>query len=304
MPPSRGHAWLGLGSWALAVAILVALLCRADPDALWAALRSADLVRYGLASALFVGVWLAVDGFILSWLFGRLGAPIGWAEMLRLRGATYLLLAASLHAANAALVALVHRRAGIGLARAAASMGVLYAGDLTALCAFSWLASLGSTSPLVAALRPLLGLVSLGGVALLVCAVAFGDRLRGRPFFGVAADLGAGDVVLLVALRSAFYASFVLFFWLTLPALGIKIPVGEIATRVPLVMSVAALPITPGGLGTTQAAMLALFGELADPNRVLAYSLLYGFTLVVFRLPVGAALAPNVLARRIEEPCA
>jgi uncharacterized membrane protein YbhN (UPF0104 family) len=284
-----------LASWLLAFGILSFLVWRADREALFSALRSADLARYALATTGFVGIWLSIDAFVLSWLFGRLGAPTGWSEMVRFRGATYVFIVVSFHLANAALVGLVHRRTGVPLARVTASMLVLYIGDLTALCGVSFLASLGASSPILALIRPVLAALALGLLALFAAGLALRTRLEGRPFFGVVADLGPLDVASLVGLRAIFYGSFVLFVWVTLPTFDIALPLQAIASRMPVIMSIGALPITPGGLGTTQAAMLAFFGELADSGRVLAYALVYGMSLIVFRLPIGAALAPGVL---------
>lgn len=292
---SRHRLAATLASWLLAVGILVGLIWQADRDALLSALGSADLARYVVVTIGFVGLWLSIDAFVLSWLFGRLGAHTGWAEMVRFRGATYLFIVASLHLANAALVGLVHRRTGVPLARVTASMLVLYVGDLAALCGVSFLSSLGATSQVLSLIRPVLAATGLGMVALLAAGYALRARLAGRPFFGVVADLGPRDVASLVALRAVFYGSFVLFAWVTLPSFDIFLPLEAIASRMPVIMSIGALPITPGGLGTTQAAMLAFFGEFADSGRVLAYALVYGLSLIAFRVPVGAALAPGVL---------
>lgn len=291
----RRRSAVTLASWLLAVGILAGLVWHADRDALFSALGSADLVRYALVTTGFVGVWLAIDAFVLSWLFGRLGAHTGWGEMVRFRGATYLFIVVSFHLANAALVGLVHRRTGVPLARVTASMLVLYVGDLAALCGVSFFASLGASSQILSLIRPVLAAVGLGLLALLAAGYALRTRLEGRPFFGVVADLGPLDVASLVGLRAVFYGSFVVFAWVTLPSFDIVLPLDAVAARMPVIMSIGALPITPGGLGTTQAAMLALFGELADSGRVLAYALVYGLSLIVFRLPIGAVLAPGVL---------
>jgi hypothetical protein len=61
-------------------------------------------------------------------------------------------------------------------------------------------------------------------------------------------------------------------------------------------MSVGALPITPGGLGTAQAAFVALFAGLADPERLLAYALVWAAALPLLRIPLGLALGHRVLA--------
>ncbi|MFQ5514687.1 MAG: lysylphosphatidylglycerol synthase domain-containing protein [Myxococcota bacterium] len=299
----RRKALTTLASWGLAISLLTFLIVRADSEALLAALRGADLTRYLLGTCAFIAIWLAIDAYILSWLFTRLAAPVRWREMLRLRGATYLLIAVSFHLANAALVALVRQRAARPLAQVAAAMLVLYVGDLTALAGLSFAASLGSRSPILDVLRPFLGSLALGLIGLFALGVALRERLQGRPFFGVLAALGPADIARLVVLRAGFYASFVLFVWITLPAFQIHISLPAIASRMPVVMAVGALPLTPGGLGTTQAAMLVLFGELADSAAVLAYGIVYGLSLVLLRLPIGALLAPAVLGSlRPEEP--
>lgn len=292
----RSHV-LTLVSWAIAAAILGLLVWRADRAALADALATAELGRYLIVALGFVALWLALDSFVLSWLFGRLGARVSWGAMARIRGATYLPMALSFHLASAALVGVVHERTGTPLARAAAVMLVLYAGDLAALTGVAFLASLGASSPWLSVSRPLLAATCAGTLTIFAAGRLMRRRLSGRPFFGVLADLAGRDVALLVALRALFQASFVGFVWLTLPAFAIDLSLRDVAARVPIVLSVGALPITPGGLGTTQAAMVALFGELADTARVLAYAVLFGASLVFLRLPIGAALAPGVLRR-------
>jgi uncharacterized membrane protein YbhN (UPF0104 family) len=97
------------------------------------------------------------------------------------------------------------------------------------------------------------------------------------------------DLARVVALRWIFYASFAVFVWLTLPCFALHAPFLDVLARMPLVQSIAALPISPSGVGTAQAAMLALFSGFGPPARWLAYSLVYGLTLVVLRLPLGFA---------------
>ena len=104
-----------------------------------------------------------------------------------------------------------------------------------------------------------------------------------------------------VAWRGLFYASFVAFAALSLPAFGIHVPLRALIGLVPVTMSIAALPVTVAGIGSTQAAMWTLYGPFGEPAAVLAYSLVYGATLVLFRLPIALVCLPaasDVLARR------
>jgi uncharacterized membrane protein YbhN (UPF0104 family) len=264
-------------------------------------MASADLVGFTIACAAFAGVWLALDAYTLSWLFARLGTPTRWLDMIRYRGASYLFLVASLHAANAALVALIQRRTGAPLARVTASMGMYYLGDLTALCSVAFVASLGVTGSVFAYVRPILGAVSLGLLGFFAVAHLLRERLVRIPLLGLIAELGPAEICALVSLRAAFYGTFVLFVWITLPGFQVELSLGAVAARMPIVMGIGALPITPAGLGTTQAAMVALFDGVADSTRVLAYSVAYALALVAIRLPIGAVLAPRVLGAPREE---
>jgi hypothetical protein len=246
-------------------------------------------VRFAPLVLGFLGLWLAIDSFVLSRLFSALAGPIPWRAMARWRAATYPFFAISFHLGSAALVATLHARTGAPWTRLAGGMLVHYLCDLAALSSLAFAASLAVDAPFMSYVRPV-----LAGIAVALVLVALAGRagrglLRGRPVVEALADLSLADLGRVVAGRWAWYASVTGFVWLTLPCFGLAIPAAELAARMPITLALAALPISPGGLGTTQAAMLALLSPFAPAPELLAYSLAY--TGVFFlRVPIGLGL--------------
>ena len=274
--------------WLTALAILAFLFARIDAQATWSALARADALRYAGLACAFSLLWLALDATVLRNLFAPLGAELRWVDMLRERAATYPLMVVSFHLASAALVARLARRTPVGLARLGGGMLVHYLGDLAALAGVSLAAAWSLEGPLAGALRPLLAALALGAGALLIAGRLARRQLRERPIVDALADLSGADLALLVAGRCAWYASFSLFVWSTAPCFDLALPFADVVARTPLVLAIAGLPIAPAGLGTAQAALVVLFDTLGPQPQLLAYGLVFGATLIVLRLPIGA----------------
>jgi hypothetical protein len=280
-----------LAPWGVAALLLGVVFLRVDFGATARALAAADWPRFALAALPFAGVWLAIDAAALSRLVTRFHAPVGFRDLLRLRGATYLFLALSYDAAQAALALALSRRLGVPLLALGGTFLFYYAIDLATIASLGALGAAAVPGPAGAALRPLL--VAL--LAVLVAAFAAGAWLGRRSGARVLATLRAAtprDVAEWAGWRALFYASFVLFAALTLPAFGIHVPAVALVACVPVTLSIAALPITVSGLGSAQLAMLALYGPFADDGAVVAYSLAHSAALVALRLPIGLACWP------------
>jgi len=82
--------------------------------------------------------------------------------------------------------------------------------------------------------------------------------------------------------------------WLGLKALGVEVSLTHILTYLPLIYLIGSIPITVLHLGTTQAAWLWFFQDLAPPAAVLAFTLLWSFCFIVLRGLTGLACLPRV----------
>jgi hypothetical protein len=274
--------------WLTALAVLGFLFQRIDARATWSALAGADVVHYAALACVFSLVWLGIDAAVLARLFGPLGAKLRWAEMVRERAATYPLMIVSFHLASAALVARLARHTRARLSTLGGGMLVHYVADLAALCSVSLAGTLLLDTALAVALRPVLALLALGAGGLLAAGRLARRVLADRPVVDALAALTSADLAWVVAGRCAWYASFSVFVWTTAPCFDLAFSAGDVAARMPIVLAVAALPIAPAGIGTAQAALLALFSDLGPEPRLFAYGLVFGATSIVLRLPLGA----------------
>lgn len=274
--------------WGTALVILGFLFHRVDAGATWSALAEADTARYAALACVFSLVWLGIDAAVLTRLFAPLGVRLRWLEMARERAATYPLMIVSFHLASAALVARLGRLGQARLTTLGGGMLVHYVADLAALCSVSLAGTLLLDGGLAAALRPVLALLALGAAGLLVAGRLARRALARRPVVDALAALDSADLAWVIAGRCAWYASFSVFVWSTAPCFDLTFPLADVAARMPIVLAVAALPIATGGIGTSQAALLALFSDLGSQPHLLAYGLVFGATLIVLRLPIGA----------------
>lgn len=303
--PRRARALL---PWLGAAVLLGVALTRADLGAAGHALARADWGRYAAAACAFAVGWLVLDSFVLARLVSRFHRPVRLRELLPLRGATYLLLALSYDAAQAALALGLHRRHGIALGALGGTFLFYYLVDVLTIAGLASAGALAAGGVLGAGLRT--GLAAVAGTALLVLvalaavsrrAVRLPGWLRRSRVLETLGRARGRDAAEWMAWRVLFYGTFVGFAAVTMPAFGLHVPLAVLVPCVPVVMSVAALPISVSGLGSTQLAMLALYGDHAEASALLAYSLVYTATLVAVRLPIGLAclpLASDALRRR------
>jgi hypothetical protein len=276
--------------WAVGLGLVAALLLRVDARSTWTALSHSDLQSFAPLAAAFLLAALCVDAWVLARLFSAaLGRQLAWSRMLCWRAASYAFLALSFHLASAALLARIRSRTDASWPELTGALLVHYLGDLVALAAIALAGSWAVELPALVLLRPVLAALLLGLCGLALLARARRGALAGRPVVAVAARLSLADLARLVAGRLLWYATAVAFVAATLPSFGVQIPLAALVGRMPIVLALAALPISPAGLGTTQAAMLALFGEFAPEPELLAYSLSYT-GLLLARAPLGGAV--------------
>lgn len=283
------------GAWFVAIALLVGVWLRIEPAQVWQALQTAAWKRYLATAALFTLIWFIYDSFVLSRLVTRFQRKISMREILPLRGASYLLMAFSYDAAQAALALALSRRYAISIVALGGTFLFYYLNDLLTITSLSLLASSTLAHPVAKIATPSVA-IAFGAVLSLILALTLWSRapeaqiparLRGTKLLASLRVVRVRDFLEFMLYRGGFYASFVAFTHFALPCFGIQIPLLALVAFVPLIMSISALPITVSGLGSTQVMMLALYAPFADEASVVAYSIVYSATLILFRLPIG-----------------
>jgi uncharacterized membrane protein YbhN (UPF0104 family) len=117
-------------------------------------------------------------------------------------------------------------------------------------------------------------------------------------------DAGLGGHALAMVGRIPHVAVLVLGHWVALRAWGIAVPFTSALTIMPAVVIASVLPISPAGLGTTQAAFVYFFGSYAagatpaaQNAHVLAFAIVYFVYGIVSLLVLGLASTP--LAKKL-----
>ena len=271
MPARRGILRRGFPFF-VALVILGFVFWRVPLGEVVATARLSRLELFVPMMVAAVGCWFAIESAAYAYLFSRFNVPVSWREARALRGVTYLLGLLHYHVGKAGVVLQLRRAKGVPLLEGTSSL-LLYQlvdGLVLASLATVGLAALAlwpaakaggtigipvwATAGLAAA--PLLGLALL---RLDWPRMAWLERLRGRTVLRAQRAIETRDLLVLAAFKTLFHAVFVGVFYWGPRAFGVEPPLALVLAATPIILIVGALPITPAGLGTQQAALLFFF---------------------------------------------
>lgn len=281
--------------WVVAALILWFLFRGVAVEGVAASLRAADLGVFAPAAMLGVTAWFLLESAAFAYLFSRFNAPLSWREARSMRGVTYLMTPINWNLGTAAIILHLRRSKGIAALEATSSLLLygLFDGVVLGLLSVLGIALLPSARELhtIAWFASILLAVQVAFLGLFLLRwprQAWAERLRSLRVFRSHAQVTWRDAAVLFAIRATYFSGFVLFFWAGVRAFGVSAPLSHMAAIVPIVLMVGAIPITPAGLGTQQAAMLALLAPYGSEPQILAYGLLYPIAIIVARLPIAS----------------
>lgn len=241
---------------------------------------------------LMVVIYLA-DCFAITKTFTWFTVPMGFLEVLRIRGASYLLSVVNYNLGQGALVVFAKRSKGLSYALGTGTVLFLMGTNLLVILLFATVAlSLGAAPrastlwPWVAGLLVALALY-LGTVAIRPARLLRVELLR--PVFN--AGLRGHLAALLVRLPHMVLV--MLAHYLAMLAFDIRPPLDVFFAYLPVMLLISALPVAPQGLGTAQVAAIYFFGAYAPGDlatqkaTALAYSLTASATAMLFMLILG-----------------
>jgi hypothetical protein len=274
-----------LWPWLVALAILALLITRIPRQALLDALAAGPWISLGVYTFLQWLIVLAADAYATSVSLRITGFRQKFSRILLARGSTYILGILN-YAMGQGALGVYLQRSGVTAIRAAGNMlflMIVNLGVLLVIASFGFVAG-GSPKTSYVNLAPLFYGLWLG---MLLYLAAIGLQPRSVQKYQLLApsfQAGLRGHVRAGAARLPHMLFLVFAYWGALRLWGIPVPLSQGVAMVPVVLLINAVPITPLGLGTTQAAMVLLFSPyvpLHDPAVqtavVLAFSLLYYF---------------------------
>jgi hypothetical protein len=340
-PPSP---WRKLIPWVLAAALLAFLFLRLPRAELARALAAGPYGLLAAWAAATTALSLLADAAATRTAFAATGLRRPFGELLLARGATYLL--GLIHSAvGQGGLGLYLLRTGAAPGQAFAAVVLIFITHLAAMAlvaAGGMLAAAAGAGAMVGGtvggdvggeagrglgryLAGFAGGAGSGGsglrpwlpaFALLVAVfAAFVLALRWKPHWLVRRPAlaplfaaGPGGFLAATAARVPHVLAMVLGLWVGLRLWGVPLPIGRGTVLLSVVLLVAALPIAPNGLGTTEAALVVLAspyaplaGAAARQSVVLAFCMLFHLFGIAVQALLGLVCL-GVSARRRAGP--
>ena len=206
----------------------------------------------------------------------------------------------------AALSVLLQRRAKIRLAESASVVLLISAVDMLVVLLLATSGAAMSEIEAPAMLAGVLAVIGVGfvaGLVLLRTPASLGplERIRSLSFFAALRTTPLRRLGELGLLRVSFAASFIALSATAFRAFDIAAPLSELVVGMLVVAVVAALPIAVAGLGTGNAAFVLVFQDLADPETLLALSLVLSAGMISLRVAMGLIFAREFTREALEQ---
>jgi hypothetical protein len=289
--------------WLLGVAILAVVISRVPLTAFRAALSHGPHLALAATNLAIAVVTLSTDTFAtwIGLIALRIRRPL--ADIAAVRGATYALFVLNYAVGQSAFGYYLHKSGTQGL-RAVGATLFLLGTNLATLLVLTLVAALAGNVEMP---NPHLVLtleiaVAALGAYLVVIAIA-PAILKRRDVFAPLFEASVRGHLLAMLARIPHVAVMVLGQWAALRVWGIAVPFEVGLVVMPVVVIASVLPLSPAGLGTTQAALVYCFasyaaGATSDDQQatVLAFAIVHFVYGVAGSLLVGLVCLP--IARR------
>lgn len=286
--------------WVIGLAILAVIATRVPVKEFRQAISHGPHVQLGLVTFASIAVVLCTDS-LTTWiglLALRIRRPL--AHVFAVRGGSYVLFLVNYALGQGAFGYYLNRTGISGLRAVGVTLFLIGTNLATMLLVTTATWMLATSAPAHAALWwTLVG----GSLAFLVYLVIIAVAPRFVAKIQVLAPLFDGGVrghLIAVVGRVPHIAVLVLTYWVAMRVWGIPVPLVAGLTLMPAVVIASVLPISPAGLGTTQAALVYFFsdyaaGATADERQahVLAFAIVYLVYSIVAALAIGLACTPS-----------
>jgi hypothetical protein len=294
--------------WLVTAGLLLLLFKRTSVSEVIGAARSSAAWTLPVGLGCVIAIYIC-DSLAIWRTFGWFLAKMSFADVLLVRGATYLLAAINYSVGQGAIVYFVHRSAGTSIMRGAATVLLIMGTNVLALLflATGGLAAAADGMPHAAKIVVAVG---WAGLVLYAVLVAVRPRWLDRPIFQVLLDSGLGGHLRALAVRIPHIASLVVFWFAMLHALHVQVPLVDALATLPIVLLVAVLPISVQGLGTMQAVMVFFYARYAPGDTkaaeaaVIAASRLGQGIALAFQATLGVVCLKSRVGRALSESVA
>lgn len=282
--------------WVVTAGILIYIFSTMDLGKFLETLKDANLL-FMVLSLLSIGCFLFLfDAYIFSRLISWFSAGFTMYESMTLRGVGLLLMNININVGQGAFLYFVHRLKKVSLKDLLGIQFYFMAGDF-----FAGLVLItGATAYLHLTDPPIwlwkLDLAVLGGWLYVVHIIAYWifkwdhfvlGFFRKWPILHAYDKSTPGQWAKLCLFRLVFQAVAFCINIVAIIAFDADIPIIKIILLGPIIFMISTLPVSVGGVGTTQAAWLMFFREYASEEKLIGLSLSINILFIIFHTLIG-----------------
>ena len=292
--------------WIAAAAILLFLFWRIDIKQFLNALFEANLYLYLPAVIVFILGAFLLDAQNIKAILHHFSYEVPYKQVLGIRGITYLLMTINWTVGMGGMAYYLKQVGGIPLMRSTALIFFFNAITQITMFLMAGIGCLLVSEPSVIVNKMfIVCIVGLGAYIIFISILKILPswkilkKIKNMALLKVFHEASVKSYFLLTFWRVLYYLAFIAFYYAGVKAFHMDIPLIELLTSVPIILLVISLPITPMGLGTSQAAMILLFKDFGSEPNILAFSIVYLVSVQLLRSIIGlcyikkfAGLAP------------
>jgi len=269
--------------WLVAAALLFYLFTKVPPEQVLRSLHHLHLPSFLGFGVVYFLIILALDTWVLSGVLSRFAAPVSFRELLPARCVSYLLALLNYNAGQAGMAVYLKRTRGLSFFKTLGCIFFVTVVDLYWVIAMAFAGSFLMDIHLQGfQLQDWVRRVA--GIALIafVLHLAFwrgwfgkilparlhfgiGDWLRGKHLFQPFHHATVADYFKIALARFPIHAAIVSSLWFLIRFAGGTVSFRDVVATVPIVLLVGTIPLTPGGLGATQLALVELLKDHVVP---------------------------------------
>ena len=302
--------------WIIAALIFVYLFHIYPPSKVAESLTYVNLWYFTLFSVVYFGFIYLVDAWVMTKVLERFSYKVKFKDIAMARGVTYLIMILNYPASQAAFAYYLKRRYHIPIFEALGIFLFIMFIDLM------WIITLALAGSFFQDYT--LGGVDLGHMVRVLAVGAyiftflwlafwgrwaekifgsgirinFVERIRKRRALHIFEKAKLKDYVQVAFMRIPIHFTIIISMYILLKTFNVSVPFTKVLGNVPIVFLIGTLPITPGGLGTTNAAMVELLhkyltgpifasGQITPQELLLAATLLWMFANYILKAITG-----------------
>ncbi len=284
--------------WIVAVLIFAYLFNKYPPQNIWNSLKTINIWGFVLTALTYFILMYLLDTYVILKILKHFGHEGTYREILPARGLTYLLMVVNYAASQLSFAVYQNRRHGMPISEMLGIFGIVIVIDLMILATLAFITTFFTVWPFE------LGGMNIGQfVRIFTMAiyagfflnwlfwrgtfgkVSFLEKLRTKDFFSILSRAGLGDYLSVGLWRLPVHVFIMVGMYFAIKPFNASVPFVSILANIPLVFFIGALPLSPGGLGTTNAAMVTLFTPFITSPSITAGiatagDLLFSFSLI------------------------